>query len=214
MKDTHHENSVFLDISIKTIYQDQENTQDQNNIQDEPIWKEDIEYIGRIEITLHWNIAPITCENFYRIIEGNYESKTLPGQKLHYKNTLFHHITPGWCIQGGDVIRNDGTGGETIYGPKISEETFYYKFNKPYRVAMAGYGSSSVTSQFFFNLKEAPVLDGFHVIFGDVSEGMDILNTIDALASRGLENMQYIYISDCGPLFADHKAQTPRKTSK
>jgi cyclophilin family peptidyl-prolyl cis-trans isomerase len=122
-----------------------------------------------------------------------------PSRKLTYKDTMFFNVEKGFFIQGGDVIRNDGTGGETIFGPRIGEESYCLKFEKPYRVAMAGNGRHSVNSQFLITLKEAPVLDNYHCIFGDVVDGFHVLNEIERLTSNGLKEFQYLYISDCGP---------------
>lgn len=123
MSKFHHE-YIYIDISSKKVQFKQDYGLDEDiDLLDISV-EEKIDYIGRLQIRLFWDLNPITCENFYRIIEGKHDSKLLPGQKLSYKNTIFFNYHKGFIIQGGDIIRNDGTGGESIFGPRIGEENF------------------------------------------------------------------------------------------
>lgn len=78
------------------------------------------------------NTTPKTSENFRRLCLGDLKNKA--GQALHYKNSIFHRIIPGFMCQGGDFTNFNGTGGESIYGRKFPDENFTLKHNKPGKI--------------------------------------------------------------------------------
>jgi len=61
------------------------------------------------------------------LLETGEKGKGATGKSLHYKNTPFHRIIPGFMIQGGDIVRGDGKGGESIYGGTFPDENFKIK---------------------------------------------------------------------------------------
>ncbi len=65
---------------------------------------------------------------------------------LHFKGSPFHRIVPGFCIQGGDIINQDGTGGESIYGNTFDDEGFSFTHNKKYVLGMANLGEKNTNS--------------------------------------------------------------------
>lgn len=155
---------------------------------------------GRIVIELE-EATRKTSENFRCLVTG--EKGTGKGSKkpLHYKGVCLHRIVKGFVAQGGDVVKNDGSAGESIYGMKFNDEKPGLKMKHDVMgvISMANSGKNSNSSQFFFTLGPAPQLDGKHVVFGRVVEGLDILDRINAeAASDSGEPRVPVIIQDCG----------------
>lgn len=74
-------------------------------------------------IELRKDVVPKTAENFRALCTGEKGIGQL-GKPLHYKGIRFHKVTRVYVAQSGDVVNNDGTGGESIYGPVFEDENF------------------------------------------------------------------------------------------
>jgi peptidylprolyl isomerase len=102
---------------------------------------------GRIIFELFAKDCPRTALNFYHLCKGDKTSKQ--GKQLHYKNTPFHRIIPGFMVQGGDILKGDGTGSTSIYGDTFGDESFIFSHDQPGLLSMANRGSNTNGSQFF-----------------------------------------------------------------
>ena len=106
-------------------------------------------------------------------------------------------------IQGGDFTMGNGMGGESIYGMKFADENFKMKHTEGGLLSMANSGPGTNGSQFFITSRETPHLDGKHVVFGKVVEGMDIVRKIeDVEKGESDKPVVDVIIADCGELMS------------
>ena len=153
---------------------------------------------GRIEMQL-FDDTPKTSENFRALCTGE-KGTGKAGKPLHYKGTIFHRLITGFMAQGGDFTKGNGTGGESIYGTKFNDENFNHKHTGPGILSMANAGPGTNGSQFFLCYDAFPHLDGKHVVFGQVSNGMDVVGAIENVSSQSGAPKKVVTISDCGQL--------------
>lgn len=92
--------------------------------------------VGRVVIELRQDVVPRTAHNFRCLCTGEYGAEST-GNPLHYKNTKFHKVQRLFMAQGGDVVNNDGTSGESIYGSHFDDENFLLNVCKCYREVYA-----------------------------------------------------------------------------
>jgi len=136
------------------------------------------EKTGRIVFELFKNVVPRTAENFRALCAGD-QGVAKTGQPLHFKGSTFHRIIKNFMCQGGDFTRHNGTGGESIYGEKFPDENFKLKHDRPGLLSMANSGKNTNGSQFFITTVKTPHLDGKHVVFGKVVQGMGVLKELE-----------------------------------
>jgi peptidyl-prolyl cis-trans isomerase A (cyclophilin A) len=134
---------------------------------------------GAIRVRLFPDTAPKTVENFVGLATGTrswQDPRTgAEQQRPLYDGTIFHRVIPDFMIQGGDPL-GTGTGGpgysfeDEVSGPR--------RFDRPGYLAMANAGPNTNGSQFFITQVPTPWLDGKHTIFGEVVDGMEVVDAI------------------------------------
>jgi peptidyl-prolyl isomerase G (cyclophilin G) len=159
----------------------------------------DGENMGRIILKLFDKDCPLTVNNFIKLCTGELGLSKQTGKKLHYKGSIFHRVIKGFCMQGGDFTKANGTGGISVYGRPFRDENFKHPHDKKGLLSMANSGPNSNGSQFFITFSETPWLNGKHVVFGEVVEGYSICDKIEKLKTNAADRPNSkVQIVKCG----------------
>ena len=137
---------------------------------------------GAIEIELFEEEAPKTVANFKKLAEDGF-----------YDGVIFHRVIKDFMIQGGDPT-GTGTGGP---GYTFEDEFNDHKIVRG-ALAMANAGPNTNGSQFFIVTTDAaPWLDGKHTVFGQVTDGMDVVDRIENMPTKGADRpLEPIHIAN------------------
>ena len=149
---------------------------------------------------LRSDVVPKTAENFRCLCTGEKGVGKVSRKPLHFKGCLFHRVIPRFMCQGGDFTIGNGSGGESIYGKTFSDENFELRHKGPGTLSMANSGPNANGSQFFLCTEKAEWLDGKHVVFGEVIDGMEIVRMIELCGSAQGTTSHKVAIMDCGQI--------------
>ncbi|KAA6395608.1 MAG: putative Peptidyl-prolyl cis-trans isomerase H [Streblomastix strix] len=153
---------------------------------------------GRIKMELFSDIVPRTAENFKQFCTGEKKRGELP---IGYKESQFHRVIRDFMIQGGDFVKGDGSGTLSIYGDFFADENFQLKHSVPGLLSMANSGRNTNGCQFFITCNKCEWLDGKHVIFGRVIDGMSIVRLIEVVSVTNTKKPKIpIVITECGQM--------------
>ncbi|KAH8360967.1 hypothetical protein KR093_001740 [Drosophila rubida] len=158
--------------------------------------KQNKQKLGRITFGLFGKLAPKTVANFRHICLRGINGTSYVGSK-------FHRIVDRFLVQGGDIINGDGTGSVSIYGDYFEDEekALSVEHNRPGYMGMANRGPHTNGCQFYVTTVGAKWLDGKHVVFGKVLEGMDTVYAIEDVKTDTDDfPIEPVVISNCGEL--------------
>ncbi|WKY00697.1 hypothetical protein Q1695_015043 [Nippostrongylus brasiliensis] len=158
----------------------------------------DDEPIGRLVFELNTKICPKTSENFRRLCTGE--------KGFGYKGCHWYRIVPGFCACSGDFETQNAKreGGRSTFDQKyFDDENYELRHDKKGVLSMDNYGwPNTNSSRFFVTFTETPWMNNFHVAFGELVEGFEVLDKMESYgagAQKG-RTSKLVIIADCGQL--------------
>jgi carboxypeptidase Q len=135
---------------------------------------------GRFSVRLDYKKTPMTVANFIGLAEGTISNATYPPGKPFFNGSIWHRVVKGHVIQGGEpsVIRDPANYEGNSTGYEIPNEISDLSHKKAGMLGMANGGPNTATCEYYITLGDRSYLDGNYTLFGEVVDGMDIVNNI------------------------------------
>ncbi|KAK9392175.1 peptidyl-prolyl cis-trans isomerase H [Crotalus adamanteus] len=155
--------------------------------------------VGRMKVELFADVVPKTAENFRQFCTGEFRKDGVP---IGYKGSTFHRVIKDFMIQGGDFVNGDGTGVASIYRGPFADENFKLKHSAPGLLSMANSGPSTNGCQFFITCSKCDWLDGKHVVFGKIIDGLLVMRKIENVPTGPNNKPKLpVVIAQCGEMW-------------
>ena len=159
------------------------------------------EPVGRMVFELDTVHCPLTSENFRGLCTGEFGNTNDDETKLHYINTLFFNVSKDNYIEGGDILKNTGEEGCSIYKEDFNDESFFTKHTEKGQLSMVNRGKDTNNSQFRISMRSLPYLNNKSVVFGKMVHGMELLDVLNKVkVNKQGKPVQPIIIVDCGEM--------------
>ncbi len=135
---------------------------------------------GRISVLLDYKKAPMTVANFVGLAEGTITNATYSLGKPFFSGSIWHRVVKGHVIQGGEpsTVKDPATADVNSTGYEIPNEISDLSHNKAGMIGMANGGPNTNTCEYYITLGDRSYLDGNYTLFGEVVDGMDVMNKI------------------------------------
>jgi cyclophilin family peptidyl-prolyl cis-trans isomerase len=135
---------------------------------------------GRISVLLDYKKAPMTVANFVGLAEGTITNATYPLGIPFYKGSIWHRVVKGHVIQGGEpsTVKDPANTDVNSTGYEIPNEISDLSHKKAGMIGMANSGPNTNTCEYYITLADRSYLDGNYTLFGEVVDGMDVVNKI------------------------------------
>ena len=135
---------------------------------------------GRISVLLDYKKAPMTVANFIGLAEGTITNASYPLGTPFFKGSIWHRVVKGHVIQGGEpaIVKDPANTEVNSTGYEIPNEISDLSHNKAGMIGMANSGPNTNTCEYYITLADRSYLDGNYTLFGEVVDGMDIVNKI------------------------------------
>lgn len=152
----------------------------EGNFQPEGIYADFNTNKGRISVLLDYKRAPMTVANFIGLAEGTITNATYPTGIPFYRGSIWHRVVKGHVIQGGEpaTVRDPANADVNSTGYEIPNEISDLSHNKAGMIGMANSGPHTNTCEYYITLADRSYLDGNYTLFGEVVDGMDVVNKI------------------------------------
>jgi carboxypeptidase Q len=135
---------------------------------------------GKISVLLDYKKAPMTVANFAGLAEGTITNATYPVGTPFYKGSIWHRVVKGHVIQGGEpaTVKDPANSEVNSTGYEIPNEISDLSHRKAGMMGMANSGPNTNTCEYYITLADRSYLDGNYTLFGEVIDGMDVVNKI------------------------------------
>jgi cyclophilin family peptidyl-prolyl cis-trans isomerase len=136
---------------------------------------------GRIMVRLDFKKAPMTVANFIGLAEGTISNASYPEGIPFFTNSIWHRVVKGHVIQGGEpsIIKDPASTEVNSVGYEIPNEISDLSHNRAGMLGMANAGPHTNTCEYYITLADRSYLDGNYTLFGEVVDGMDVVNRIE-----------------------------------